>query len=57
MFNSTDSAAGFPSSEISSGTTNTGNKVEMLLSNIKTCEFKFCGRVEVVGKQPGIIIW
>ena len=57
MFNSTSSAASFPSSKVSSGTTNIGNKVQMLLPNFSASEFKFCGIVEMVGKQPGIVKW
>ena len=57
MFSSRSIAASFPSGKVCLGTTNTGNNVEMLLPNINASEFKFCGRIEVVGKQPGIIKW
>ena len=57
MFNSTGSAASFPSSEASLGTTNTANKVKILLPNFSASEFKFCGRAEMVGKEFGIIKW
>ena len=32
-------------------------RVQMLLPNFSASEFKFCGIVEMVGKQPGIIKW
>ena len=55
MFSGKGRDTSFLSSEVSSGTTNTGTKVEILLPNFKASEFKFCGRAETVGKQPGII--
>ena len=57
MFNSTGTTVSFFSSEVSSETTNAGNKDEMLLPNFSAFEFKFCGRVDMVGKQLGIIKW
>ena len=57
MFNSAGSAVSFPSSEVCSGTTNAGNNVEVLLPNFNAFKFKFCVRVEMVSKQPGIIKW
>ena len=55
MFSSRGSATSFISRWVSSGTTNTGIKVEMLLPNFNASEFKFCGRAETVSKQPGLI--
>ena len=55
MFSSKGSATSFISRWVSSGTTNTGIKVEMLLPNFNASEFKFCGRAETVSKQPGLI--
>ena len=55
MFSSRGSANSFLSSGLSSGTTNTGIKVEMLPPNFNASEFKFCGRAETVSKQPELI--
>ena len=55
MFSGKDRATSYLSSEVSSRTTNTDTKVEMLLPNFNASEFKFCGRAKTVGKQPGVI--
>ena len=55
MFSGKGRATSFFSTEVVSGTTNTGTKVEMLLPNFHASEFKFCGRAKTVDKQSGVI--
>ena len=55
MFNRPGSTTSFPSSLVSSGTTNKGNEVRMLSPICIKFELKFFAQFKMVGKQPGTI--